>query len=101
MKTKLNNITIYPYFVNTREFSKEAYTFLKEGRYCSYPEGTFGYKEYWEEQTNRCIEGYSSGGVKITGLHYFYLNFCQIKATITVRGSERKILTFPRFLDLY
>jgi hypothetical protein len=97
---KLVDIKYEPSFVNTKYFSEEAYKFLQTGTYCSYPEGTFGYIEYWDEQTKRCIEGYSVGGVTITGLHYFYLNFCQIKARITQGKTERKILTFPKFLDM-
>lgn len=97
---KLNTIDENIKFINTREFSKEALNFMANGYYCHYPEGTFGYREYWEEQTKRCIYGYSIGGIKITGLHYFYLNFCQIKATIEENGSSRKILTFPKFLDM-
>jgi len=87
-------------FINTEEFSPEAKAFLKAKYFTTSPRGTFAYREYWEEQTKRCAEGYEVGGVRITGPHYFYLNFCQIKATITTGKTERKILTFPRFLDM-
>ena len=101
MNDKLSTIELQPYFVNTREFSYDAYTFMKTGAYCSYPSGTYGYKEYWDEQTRRCMEGYSVGGIRITGPHYFYLNFLQIKATTKdSSGLQRKVLTFPKFLDM-
>ena len=62
-------------FANTQEFRREALTFLKNGWYCSAPKGTMDYKQYWTEQLERCKNGWSVGDVKITGDHYFYLNF--------------------------
>src|SRR5690554_5884271 len=68
-------------FINTQDFRREALYFLKHGKYpCGEP-GTHEYREYWLAQENYCINGYTSGGVRITGDHYFYLNFCQIKLT--------------------
>lgn len=92
--------------VNTQLFREEAIHFLKHGYYCPYPRGTAGYLEYWDEQTRRCIEGYSVGGVKITGIHYAYLNFAQIertkpgaKRTSSGRLKSEKIFSFPDFWD--
>ena len=67
-------------FINTREFSAEAKNFLKYGYYINAPVGSYEYREYWEEQKKRCVEGYSLGSVHISGLYYFYLNFTQIEA---------------------
>lgn len=93
-------------FTNTKLFREEALHFLKHGFYCPYPRGTAGYKEYWDEQTKRCIEGYSVGGIKITGAHYGYLNFAQIERTkegIKKTGSGKlvsnKVFSFPDFWD--
>tara|TARA_R110000787_G_scaffold153516_4_gene267437 strand:+ start:7872 stop:9890 length:2019 start_codon:yes stop_codon:yes gene_type:complete len=96
----MNHFQIVPEFVNTREFSHEAKSFIKNGYYTNSPEGTYAYREYWDEQTRRCMEGYEIGGVRITGPHYFYLNFTQIKATVKQGKIERKVLTFPSFLDM-
>ncbi len=96
--------------VNTDEFRAEAKHFIKYGRYCDDPPGSIGYEEYWDEQERRCLNGYSVGGVKITGEHYFYLNFCQIKLTNDedeirgvikmLRGRKRKKeISFPSFWD--
>jgi hypothetical protein len=88
-------------FINTREFSREAAQFLKYGYYINAPKKSHAYREYWEEQTRRCIEGYEVGGVKISGRYYHYLNFTQIRAKTKDKfGRERKILTFPNFLDI-
>lgn len=100
MNDKPNKIILLPSFVNTKLFSEEAQNFQRDGYYTSSPPGTYGHREYWDEQTKRCLEGYSIGGIRITGLHYFYLNFYRMKATIKVGKIERKTLTFPRFLDM-
>ena len=88
-------------FINTREFSAEARNFLKYGYYTNAPKGSYEYKSYWEEQKRRCLEGYTIGGLTIPGRYYDYLNFTQIKARVkTESGRERRITTFPSFLDI-
>ena len=95
----------YLRFVNTRLFSSEAMYFLRHSTYCSAPFGSKDYDDYWNEQEKRCLEGYSVGGVRITGRHYFYLNFGRIRAvpfnfeTGQIAGA-RKVESFPRFLDM-
>lgn len=99
----------YLRFVNTHQFSPAANEFLKnkaKGKPCyiSAPAEHKEYDDYWNEQERRCKEGYEIGGVRITGRHYFYLNFTQIRARSfnyeTKQESARKIITFPRFLDM-
>ena len=89
-------------FVNTREFSAEAKRFLKHGYYTNAPVGSYEYREYWTEQRKRCVDGYTIGGVWIPGRYYDYLNFTQIEARVKNEktGRERRILTFPSFLDI-
>ncbi len=88
-------------FINTREFSKEATRFSTSGFYCGDPSGSAPYYEYWSEQLRRCQDGYTIGGVRITGHHYFYLNFCQIKLTdhIGEKTAGIKTVSFPNFWD--
>ena len=54
----MNHYRLQPSFVNTREYSCEARSFLKNGYYTNSPPGTYAYKEYWDEQTRRCLEGF-------------------------------------------
>ena len=68
-------------FINTEVFREEAKHFLKYGYYCPDAWGSPAWIDYWQEQLDRCRNGYSSGGVKITGHHYAYLNFGQIKVS--------------------
>lgn len=96
-------------FTNTNLFKTEALHFEKYGRYCDDPPGTSEFMKYWEEQRNRCINGYSVGDTKITGSHYFYLNFCQIRLTKEENDNEKvtkkrarvatKTTSFPDFWD--
>lgn len=79
-------------FTNTRYFSEAAITFKRDGHYCKAPKGHPEYKAFWAEQKRRCKEGYQVGDLRITGRHYFYLNFCPIKRTAPKRGSGNDIV---------
>lgn len=102
--------------INTEEFRPEALKFeanrRKDGTgfYTDAPKGSIEYKNYWNLQKHYCENGYSVGGVKITGEHYFYLNFCQISLKITKKITDATELinkksrvetavTFPDFWD--
>jgi hypothetical protein len=106
--------------VNTQLFREEALHFLKYGYYCPDPRDSPAWIEYWSEQLRRCSDGYSSGGLSITGNHYGYMNFGQIKLTKEFIDAEEKVtasknanrrnlkskrgaaktVTFPDFWDL-
>jgi hypothetical protein len=87
-------------WINTEVFREEARKFQKYGTYCLDPWGSPDWYSYWQEQRNRIINGYTSGGVKITGDHYFYLNFCPIlKVEDTTAKKSAKITDFPDFWD--
>lgn len=53
------------------------------------------YLRWWYKQRQRCLKGYTIGGVKIDGLHYWYLNFWRIKAKGRGKGDIP-----PYFIDL-
>lgn len=86
---------------NTQEFIRDAQHFIKYGYYTADPAGSAPYYKYWTEQLNRCINGFKVGDTWITGHHYFYLNFCQIRLTDGVEKGKatRKVTTFPTFWD--
>lgn len=92
--------------VNTREFQRSALHFNKYGYYCDAPPGTYDHSAYWNEEIRRCLQGYTVGGVSISGYHYSYLNFNPILRTIVdsyeitgLRQSAKKELAFPAFWD--
>lgn len=87
-------------WINTQVFREEGNHFMKYGYYCPDPWGSPNWLKYWQEQRNRCIYGYSSGGVKITGDHYGYLNFSPIQRVAdTQADTSNKIKGFPDFWD--
>lgn len=95
--------------INSDKFRTPALTFLKTGAYCQYPIGTTEYYTYWDEQKDRCVNGYTAeDGDYITGYNYFYINFCpmqRIVNTVTkLPNGETKVkrdsvVTFPDFYD--
>ena len=88
--------------VNTQYFNEEARYFKKHGKYDCGPRGSKDYINWWNEQHKRCLYGYSTGGMHITGYHYNYLNFTPIQVverTGTGKAGKRR-LDFPKFWDL-
>ena len=61
-------------FVNTKLFSPV----IIDGLCRAHPK-SLEYRDWWAQERERCINGYSVGGVKITGDHYWYLNFWKIR----------------------
>jgi len=80
-------------FTNTEYFSPV----VKYGITGAHPKSV-EYQLWWKEQRDRCLNGYSVAGTKITGDYYWYLNFWKIRGT-KKRGG-RKTLISPRFLDM-
>ena len=87
-------------WINSQVFREEAINFQKTGVYTPDPWGSPAWVEYWEEQRRRIMYGYEVNGAKITGEHYFYLNFCPIQRAEDINAKKsKKILDFPDFWD--
>lgn len=87
-------------WINSNVFREEAIHFMKNGYFCADRTGTSAYNDYWDEQLRRCTEGYTVGGVKITGDHYNYLNFTEIQVVEEIDGRVGKKETkMPDFWD--
>lgn len=95
-------------FHNSDKFRQAALTFQKTGKYCAYPNNTQEYFAYWDQETDRCLNGYTAeDGDWISGYNYFYLNYCPIQRIVnhieTVNGkikvSRKRELEFPDFWD--
>lgn len=95
--------------INTKLFCEPAEEFKKNGRFRS-----FNDDDYWEEELKRIKEGYTitsdiGVSIKITGEHYSYLNYCNIKLTddpdknkikkVLYKRAKSKTTTFPAFWD--
>lgn len=68
-------------FVNTEYFREPAKHFMKHGVYTRADPRSAEFTAYWDEEERRCKDGYSVGGIHITGEHYGYLNYAQIQVT--------------------
>lgn len=119
-------------FVNTRNFTKTAQYFQKHGVYTHAPKGSREHKQFWDKEEHRRRYGmtlpgrlekddktgiYTMQEVHVTGEHYGYLNYGQIKLTKDPRdltgfdttGGEKvvkdlkfsgtKVTDFPAFWD--
>lgn len=94
---------------NTDKFRQAAIFFQKHGCYTLAPRGTTDYNKYWEQETDRCINGYiAPDGEGITGYNYFYLNYSPIMRLKeeeytdregNLRKRRQRILEFPSFWD--
>ena len=94
---------------DTDKFRQAAIFFQQHGCYTLAPRGTTDYNKYWEQETERCLNGYTApDGEGITGYNYFYLNYSPImrlKETEytdrsgNIRKRRERILEFPSFWD--
>jgi len=92
------------HYVNTKIFTKTGRDFKKNhGRYTLAPIGSKDWYDFWEEEQRRCEYGYKVGGVKITGRHYFYMNFTQLRK-IDEKSKGKKVaykeFDFPSFYEI-
>lgn len=94
---------------DTDKFRQAAIFFQQNGCYTLAPRGTTDYNKYWEQETDRCINGYTApDGEGITGYNYFYLNYSPIMRLKeeeytdregNLRKRRQRILEFPSFWD--
>lgn len=67
------------------------YSPVREFNWKRLAEGSVEYDDFWEDQIDRCINGYKpSGGTWIPGQYYFYLNFCKIDVYDEKTGRRRR-----------
>ena len=90
------------------KFRQSAINFINTGQYCSYPQGTSEFFQFWDREKDRCIDGYTTDdGDYISGYNYFYLNYCPIQRIVykekIVNGIKKIVKTrellFPDFYD--
>lgn len=94
---------------DTDKFRQAAIFFQQHGCYTLAPRGTTDYNKYWEQETDRCLNGYTApDGEGITGYNYFYLNYSPIMRLEeeeytdregNLRKRRQRILEFPSFWD--
>lgn len=95
--------------INSNKFRQAALNFINTGSYCNFPESTSEYFKFWDEESKRCVDGYTADdGDFISGYNYFYLNYCPISRIVnhitTDELGNTKVkrvneVTFPDFWD--
>ena len=87
-------------WINTSVFRETGKYFLDNGYYCPDPDNSPDWFAFWKEERRRIMEGYEVGGAKITGAHYYYLNYCLIEKEVDLGGGlSEKRTAFPDFWD--
>ena len=85
-------------------FREPALRKLATNKYTPYIAGSKTHRDWWVEQKNRCEEGYTVNGYRLTGDNYFWLNFYRLKtSTVDDKGKKKKAsagrnMSFPSFL---
>lgn len=81
-------------------FTVSADAYIKTGHYTQFPYGSKKYRDFWTEEFDRCINGYTVGKYHITGDNYFYLNYYRMDIMVEGNeGGEGRTESFPKFLS--
>lgn len=98
-----NTNQIYLKFLDSNVFCEQAINYKINGYYVRGREGMLAYEQYWDLQEDLCKNGLEIEGVRLTGRHYFTLNFGRIQAIprdeFGNKLSESLQETFLSFLD--
>ena len=96
-------------YKDTDKFRQPAIYFEQHGYYTPAPPNTTDYNTYWEQEAQRCLNGYTApDGQWITGYDYFYLNYSPIMKLIETQYTDRngnkrtrreRLFKFPDFWD--
>ena len=79
-------------------FTVAADTYRKNGRYTDFIPGTFKHRNHWKEEFDKCLNGVTIGKYRITGEHYFFLNYYRLLSVLGVKdGTEVRSEDFPGF----
>lgn len=76
------------------EITEPNQIFLKDKCYTHYTEGTAPYKDFWDREEDKIINGFNIGDLHVPGRFYHYINYCPIY------NKSKKLWTFPDFWDL-
>lgn len=84
---------------NPEWFTEAARTYEETGNYTEYPAGTKMYADYWMTQLDRCTNGYTVNGYRLTGDNYFFLNFYRMNIVDEgKKAASGDTEGFPKFV---
>lgn len=97
-------------FKDTWRFREAAICFEKNGYYTDALENTRSFYDFWDKEEEKIINGVTIDGVYISGMYYFFLNYCPIELVVETESKDAKgkpvtfserITNFPKFWDLH
>lgn len=81
-----------------KPFQEIAFFKQKNGVHTFSPPGSVGYKDFWLGEIEKCKSGVEINGYRITGNHYFFLNFYKLlNVGTSSKASSGRTLTNPDF----
>lgn len=80
-------------------FREVASIFDNNGKYTNFPNGSVPNKKFWDREMDRIVNGYTVGKYRITGDHYYFLNYYRMQTIVedAIAGTGREY-AFPTFL---
>lgn len=77
IRKKLPYVDDKGFLRNTSAFMEVNRYYKENGHYPSYPPGSKEWRDFWinQEKRNRCTNGIWLGQIRLTGYHYFFLNY--------------------------
>lgn len=66
-------------FKNVEYFRKAGRRYDEKGSYCDHPYKSLSWVKFWQEERNRIKKGIWAGQVRVTGYHYFFMNYHRMK----------------------
>lgn len=92
------------YFEHTELFSPAARLKKSQGKYCGEIYKSKKYNIFWQQEKERCMEGYENPltKVRISGYQYSFLNYKTMDILENPNApTSRRITTFPRFWPIH
>lgn len=94
-------------FTNTDRFRESALHFKEYGLYTKEVVGSKAWTLFWQQERDRCLNGYNAGFDNITGYHYNLLNYSPILQTSVIKESDSeegqnqaiRVKDFAKFYD--
>lgn len=86
--TKTQGLDFDPKWFTEAALAKE-----ETGSYTKFPHGSKSHREWWKEEILRCRNGYTVNGYRVTGDHYFFLNYYTMRSTkVEKAGAGRTMI---------
>lgn len=79
-------------------FTKAADFYRQNKRYTNFVPGTFSHINHWKEEFSKCKDGVTIGKYRLTGEHYYFLNYYRLLSVLGKNKEEIRQEGFPGFL---